>query len=76
LNDPNVKNLTAASGKARHILYQMLVEHVNSGKRTKRLTLRPEFRLTDAVESSDLVLPEEVAIVGVEDGSETEEIRT
>jgi hypothetical protein len=69
LNDPNVKNLTAASGKARHILYQMLVEHVNSGKRTKRLTLRPEFRLTDAVESSDLVLPEEVAIVGVEDGS-------
>lgn len=45
LTDPNVRNLTAASGKARYMLYQLLLDHVNSGKRTRRLTLRPEFRL-------------------------------
>jgi len=35
--DPNVGNLASSGGNARHILYQMLVDHVNSGKRSKRL---------------------------------------
>lgn len=35
--DPNVGNLASAGGNARHILYRLLVDHINSGKRTQRL---------------------------------------
>lgn len=38
--DPQVQNLSSASGKAREILYMLLVSHINSGKRTKKLRLR------------------------------------
>ncbi len=73
LNDPNVKNLTAASGKARYILYQMLTEHVNSGKRTKRLTLRPEFKFSDVAEAS-MAAQEPEVVVASEIEDETEEV--
>ncbi len=52
LTDPTVRNLTAASGKAKVMLYQLLVDHVNSGKRTKRLTLRAEFKQAQAEEEA------------------------
>ena len=38
INDPQVINLASASGKAGDILYQLLLNHVNSGRRTGRLT--------------------------------------
>lgn len=40
LLDPQVINLVGASGKARNLLYMLLRDHINSGKRTKRLTSR------------------------------------
>jgi hypothetical protein len=41
IGDPNVMRLAGSGGKSRFILYSMLVDHVNSGKRTRRLTARP-----------------------------------
>lgn len=46
IRDPHVISLCGAGGiqgGARKMLYQMLVEHVNSGKRTRRLTPRKEI---------------------------------
>lgn len=40
LHDPTVSNLTSAGGKSSALLFQLLVEHLNRGKRTKHLTLR------------------------------------
>ena len=42
VNDPEVKNLSSAGGQAGKILYQLLLEHINSGKRTGRLVGRME----------------------------------
>jgi len=36
-SDPEVSRLAGSGGKAKDILYQLLVEHINSGKRTRRL---------------------------------------
>lgn len=60
LTDPNVRNLTAASGKARYMLYQLLLDHVNSGKRTKRLSLRAEFKMAQAEEMA-AAMPDDTA---------------
>lgn len=49
VGDPTVENLAAANGKARQMLYLMLVQHINSGKRTRRL--RP--RVAEDVALSD-----------------------
>lgn len=38
LTDPYVANLCSATGAAANILYTVLVDHINSGKRTGRLT--------------------------------------
>lgn len=38
ISDPHVANLASASGPSRNILYQMMLDHVNSGKRLHRLT--------------------------------------
>jgi len=35
--DPEVRNLSSASGKARELLYQLMLDHINRGKRTQRL---------------------------------------
>lgn len=40
VGDPEVMRLAGASGKAREALYFILVSHINSGKRSKRLMPR------------------------------------
>lgn len=40
VTDPTVISLASSSGKSRDMLYTLLVEHINSGKRTKRLKPR------------------------------------
>lgn len=40
LNDTQVINLAGTGGKARRMLYQLLVNHMNSGRRTNRLVSR------------------------------------
>lgn len=42
INDPQVRNLASAGGTAHKILYTLLLDHVNSGKRTRRLVGRQE----------------------------------
>ncbi|MGB3023447.1 MAG: hypothetical protein WBB39_01440 [Candidatus Saccharimonadales bacterium] len=39
-DDPTVINLSSANGTARNMLYMLMVEHINSGKRTRRLKPR------------------------------------
>jgi hypothetical protein len=41
ITDPSVANLASAGGAARKILYALMRDQVNSGKRTKRLRPRP-----------------------------------
>jgi len=43
VSDPQVQNLASSSGKARQILMLLMIDHINSGKRTKRLTPRKHF---------------------------------
>lgn len=40
IDDPHVVNLASSGGKSRDMLYMMMVEHINHGKRTKRLQPR------------------------------------
>lgn len=40
IGDPQVLNLAGSGGKARNILYQLFVDHMNSGRRTQRLVSR------------------------------------
>ena len=40
IRDPQVVHLAGAAGQATKMLYQMLVQHLNSGKRTHRLRSR------------------------------------
>lgn len=42
LSDPTVVNLAASGGKAHHILYEMIKEHLDRGKIKNRLRLRPQ----------------------------------
>lgn len=50
--DPSVINLSGASGRAQVILYGLMLDHINSGKRTKRLTHR--LKLADDLEAKRL----------------------
>ena len=63
VSDPQVVQLAAASGKAGEILYQLLLNHVNSGKRTRRLTpneMAADIDLDEtAEERSDEVLSQD-----------------
>ena len=54
IDDPEVSRLASSSGKAREILYSLILDHINCGKRTKRL------ELNDGVES-DEATEEEIA---------------
>lgn len=38
--DPSVANLTGAGGKSYEVLYHMLRDHINRGRKSNRLTLR------------------------------------
>ena len=49
VNDPTIVNLAGANGKSRDVLYTLMVDHINSGKRTKRL--KP--RVVDYLEMDD-----------------------
>ncbi|MEI6660281.1 MAG: hypothetical protein WCK91_02565 [bacterium] len=40
LSDPNIRSLCSSSGQANKLLYQLLVDHINSGRRTRRLHSR------------------------------------
>lgn len=40
IHDPEIMRLSSSGGMARVILYNMFRDHINSGKRTKRLTPR------------------------------------
>jgi hypothetical protein len=40
VHDPQVINLSSSGGKATEILYMLLRDHINSGKRSRRLTPR------------------------------------
>ncbi len=60
INDPEVMRLCASGGKAKDILYQLMLDHVNSGKRTRRLqpvdgmeprTLKSEDSTVEATEA-------------------------
>lgn len=54
IHDPQVVNLASSGGKSRELLYLLMRDHVNSGKRTRRLTSRlgdmatPVFAETEA----------------------------
>ncbi len=51
VQDPTVQQLSGAGGQAGKMLYSLMVEHINRGKRTKRL----KQRIADDLESA---LPE------------------
>lgn len=40
VRDPQVANLSGSGGAARHMLYQIMINHINSGKRTRHLQRR------------------------------------
>lgn len=40
INDPQVRSLAGSGGATRNILYRLLVDHMNSGRRTQRLRAR------------------------------------
>lgn len=50
VNDPQVKGLAASGGSARRMLFRLLVDHMNSGKRTHRLRA---FKESESVEELD-----------------------
>ena len=50
--DPNIGNLTGASGKATELLYMLLADHINSGKRTRRLRHRYDFDIRKRLEKN------------------------
>lgn len=58
--DPSVRNLVGSSGKANEVLYLLLRDHINSGKRTKRLRVRSEALVSFADEEGDNETPSEV----------------
>lgn len=40
VSDPQVASLAGSGGAARHMLYQIMINHINSGKRTRHLQRR------------------------------------
>lgn len=40
VNDPHIRQLCGSGGASQNILHQMLIDHLNSGRRTGRLTKR------------------------------------
>lgn len=57
LTDPHVKELCSSSGPSRDILFQMLVRHINSGKRTRHLKPRHGYEMD--IEDGENVSEEE-----------------
>lgn len=63
IRDPQVVQLSSSGGKAGEMLYMLMVEHINSGKRTKRLKSRysdyPAEQASATKDSVDEVTPDE-----------------
>lgn len=53
INDPGIAPLTSSQGASQNVLYDILVKHVNSGKRTKRLRPRVEAQTVVSTEESE-----------------------
>lgn len=53
IHDPEVVRLSGSGGLARVLLYNLLRDHINSGKRTKRLTPRQTEATVDVGEDDD-----------------------
>lgn len=53
IQDPSIANLAGASGKAKDTLYRLLVDHINSGKRTKRLDTFVKVRTLQPVKDEE-----------------------
>lgn len=49
IHDPGIAPLTSSAGAAHHILYDLFVKHINSGKRIKKLQPREDV-IEDVVE--------------------------
>ncbi|RJQ14036.1 hypothetical protein C4553_01775 [Candidatus Parcubacteria bacterium] len=64
VTDPYIVNLASASGKAREILYQMLLNHVNSGKRTRRLRPNETAPPLDLSETPEETMDQAAAAAG------------
>jgi hypothetical protein len=43
LHDPSVERLATGGGKSKEMMMSLLINHINSGKRTRRLTLSSGF---------------------------------
>ncbi len=59
INDPEVSRLAGSSGQAWHVLAQMLIEHVNSGKRAENRLKR--FPQTASVDDEEAEVDEDDA---------------
>jgi len=53
IHDPEIARLAGSSGSSRQILYLLLRDHINSGKRTKRLTPRNKEVSTGFADEED-----------------------
>lgn len=53
MQDPAVQNLAGASGQARHVLYSMLRDHINSGRKKNRLRPRDPAAPPSYMEDDD-----------------------
>lgn len=53
LSDPYVKGLASSAGMASTILEQLLIDHINSGKRTRHLKRRDYIAPEEGVEPQD-----------------------
>lgn len=56
IQDPSIKNLASSAGQASKLLYAMLLDHVNSGKRTRHLTARQIDQKAVRVSATDEAL--------------------
>lgn len=54
VNDPTVRNLASSSGMAIKVLEELIIEHINNGKRTRRLVRRASADLMDDIDGADL----------------------
>jgi hypothetical protein len=54
LHDPEIRHMCSASGKSREHLYLLLRDHINSGKRTKKLRPRSESLVVFDTEAEEM----------------------
>lgn len=72
IRDPQVVQLSSSGGMAGEMLYMLMVEHINSGKRTKRLKSRYAENLVAPAAAEDQLEGEMVSDEANADGKPTE----